>query len=59
MAFGNYIPNNATLKLHYSQKRLQFTKFLMDHAPDAVFWVAPDARFLYVNDRLAAWLVFP
>lgn len=51
MVFGNRILEQrdfqVTLQL---EKDLQLTKFLMDHVTDAVFWVNPDARFLYVND---------
>lgn len=39
--------NEVTLPL---QEELLFTKLLMDRATDAVFWVAKDAHFLYVND---------
>lgn len=51
MVFSNSILEQrdfqATLQL---EKDLQLTKFLTDHVADAVFWVNPDARFLYVND---------
>lgn len=51
MAFGNNILEQrnpqATLQ---PEEELQITKFLMDRAADAVFWVNSDARFLYVND---------
>jgi len=30
--------------------RLELTRFSIDHAPDAVFWIRPDARFAQVND---------
>jgi len=46
------------LSLHYSQKRLQFTKFLMDHAPDAVF-CGSRRGFCTSMIRLAAWLGIP
>ncbi|MHC5829515.1 MAG: PAS domain S-box protein, partial [Nostoc sp.] len=39
--------NEVTLPL---EEELLFTKLLMDRATDAVFWVAKDAHFLYVND---------
>jgi PAS domain S-box-containing protein len=39
-----------------AESALRFTQFCFDHAPDAVFWVGPDARFVYVND--AACRVF-
>ncbi|TND09103.1 MAG: multi-sensor hybrid histidine kinase [Bacteroidetes bacterium] len=33
-----------------SEERLQFTQFSVDKAADAVFWVKPDAQFVYVNE---------
>ncbi len=30
--------------------RLKMTQFSLDGAADAIFWIEPDARFLYVND---------
>lgn len=51
MVFGNRILEQrdfqVTLQL---EQDLQLTKFVTDHVADAVFWVNPDARFLYVND---------
>ena len=38
------------------ESALRFTQFCFDHAPDAVFWVNPEAKFVYVND--AACQVF-
>jgi len=29
---------------------LLLTQFTLDHAPDAVYWMEPDGRFLYVNE---------
>ena len=49
MAIGNYIPEQRNQATRQLEEELQFTKFLMDRAPDAVFWVEPDARFWYVN----------
>jgi len=57
MAFGNYIPEQRNSSYTTARRGCSLL-FLMDHAPDAVFWVAPDARFLYVNDPAAGW-VFP
>lgn len=51
MAFGNYIPEQRNSKgTLQPEEEVQVTKFVMDHAPDAVFWVNPDAQILYVND---------
>ena len=36
-----------------AQEALRLTQYTIDHSPDAVFWVRPDARFLYVNDSAA------
>lgn len=36
--------------LKNSERMLEFTQFAVDHAGDAVFWISPDARFVYVND---------
>lgn len=33
-----------------TERALQFTQFATDHAGEAMFWVTPDARFMYVND---------
>ncbi|MBD2774055.1 sensor histidine kinase [Iningainema tapete] len=50
MIFGYHILEQLKLKITLQPKEeLQFTKFLIDSAADAVFWVAKDARFLYVN----------
>ncbi|UCE83964.1 MAG: PAS domain S-box protein [Deltaproteobacteria bacterium] len=32
------------------EEALRLTQFSVDHAGDAVFWMGPDARFIYVND---------
>ncbi len=32
-----------------SEQELRFTQFSVDNASDAMFWVAPDGRLLYVN----------
>jgi PAS domain S-box-containing protein len=32
-----------------AEEALQLTQFSVDHAGDAVFWLGPDARFLYAN----------
>ena len=33
------------------EDKLQFTQFSMDHAGEAAFWMGPDARFIYVNEK--------
>ncbi|NQU08235.1 MAG: PAS domain S-box protein, partial [Candidatus Abyssubacteria bacterium] len=33
-----------------AEEALRLTQFTVDHSPDAVYWIAPDARFLYVNE---------
>jgi PAS domain S-box-containing protein len=38
------------------ESALRFTQFCFDHAPDAVCWVAPDARFIYVNEAMCRGL---
>ena len=59
MVFGNCTSDQGNLRFRLQpEEELQLTKFLMDRAPDAVFWVAKDARFLYVNNaacRLAGY----
>lgn len=33
-----------------TERALRLTQFSVDHASDAVFWMGPDARFVYVNE---------
>ncbi|MBT3380288.1 MAG: transporter substrate-binding domain-containing protein [Lentisphaerae bacterium] len=33
-----------------TEERLHLTQFAMDHATDAVYWMGPDACFVYVNE---------
>ena len=33
-----------------AQQQLLLTQFAVDHAPEAVFWMAADAHFIYVNE---------
>jgi len=33
-----------------TEEALKRTQFVMDRTRDAVYWIGPDARFLYVND---------
>ena len=32
-----------------ADNRMKLTQFAVEHAPDAVFWMGPDAKFIYVN----------
>jgi PAS domain S-box-containing protein len=32
------------------EEALRLTQFSVDSAPDAVYWMSPDARFIYAND---------
>ncbi|HLF92096.1 MAG TPA: ATP-binding protein [Planctomycetota bacterium] len=41
------------------ENELQLTQFAMDHAADAVFWVAPDGRFAYVNEAACSLSGYP
>ena len=38
------------------EKVLKFTQFSVDNAGDAAFWMGPDAKFIYVNDRACSSL---
>ena len=42
-----------------AEEALRLSQFSLDHAADAVFWVGPDARLLYVNDAACASLGYP
>ncbi|MBD1930399.1 MULTISPECIES: PAS domain S-box protein [Cyanophyceae] len=57
MVFGNSISDqrNPQVTLQ-TEEELQLTKFLMDRGTDAIFCVAPDAHFLYVNDAICRLL---
>jgi PAS domain S-box-containing protein len=51
MAFRNEVLDQRNPKLALQlEDELKFIKFLMERATDAVFCVAPDAQFLYLND---------
>ena len=51
MTFDKIILNQRNSQVMLQpEEELQLTKFLMDRAADAVFWVDSEARFLYVND---------
>jgi len=39
-----------------AEERLQLTQFTLDHAPDAIYWMEPDGRFVYVNDAACEML---
>jgi chemotaxis family two-component system sensor kinase Cph1 len=38
--------------------QLQLNQFAMDHAGEAVYWIAEDARFLYVNEAACRMLEY-
>lgn len=38
------------------ERELRLTKFTLDRAPDAVYWIAPNGRFAYVNDAACTML---
>ncbi|MFQ6019393.1 MAG: EAL domain-containing protein [Dehalococcoidia bacterium] len=42
-----------------AEEALQFTQFSVDRTADAVCWVAPDARFLYVNEAACQMFGYP
>lgn len=51
MIFSNPISEQSNPQFTLQpEAELHLTKLLIDRAADAVFWVAPDAVFLYVND---------
>ncbi|MEG4487970.1 PAS domain S-box protein [Microcoleus sp. D2_18a_B4] len=35
---------------HRVEEKLQLTQFAIDRSADAIFWIGPDGKFLYVND---------
>jgi PAS domain S-box-containing protein len=34
-----------------TQTQLRFTHFAVDHAGEAAYWMGPDAKFIYVNEK--------
>lgn len=53
MVSANSVLKQSNLRFILKPKEeLQFAKAFMDRAADAVFWVNPDAQFLYVNDAV-------
>ncbi|MEP6541042.1 PAS domain S-box protein [Microcoleus vaginatus GB1-A2] len=38
------------------EEKLQLTQFAIDRSADAVFWIGPDGKFLYVNDAACSSL---
>jgi len=40
----------AEIQRTRAEEALQLTQFSVDRSTDAVYWVGPDARFIYVND---------
>lgn len=57
MTFGSHILglSNSQFTLQ-PEEELQFAKFLVNHATDAVFCLGSDAQFLYVNDGVCRLL---
>jgi PAS domain S-box-containing protein len=51
---GAFIGYRASIRDISERKRtldtLKITQFCLDHAADAIFWIEPEARFVYVND---------
>ena len=47
-----------TGELRRSRDALRVVQFSVDHAPDPVYWIGPDARFLYVNEAACRALGF-
>ncbi|MGL5063271.1 MAG: PAS domain-containing sensor histidine kinase [Microcoleus sp.] len=41
------------------EERLELTKFAIDRSADAIFWIGPDGKFLYVNDAACCSLGYP
>jgi PAS domain S-box-containing protein len=57
MVFGNRILEQCNFKIKLLQEeKLQHTKPVIDCMADAVFWVKPDAHFLYANDAACSLL---
>jgi PAS domain S-box-containing protein len=51
MVFNNGVLEQRNLRfILQPEEELQFAKSFMERVADAVFWVDPDAQFLYVND---------
>ncbi|MEG4503379.1 PAS domain S-box protein [Microcoleus sp. F6_B4] len=38
------------------EEKLQLTQFAIDRSADAIFWIGPDGKFLYVNDAACSSL---
>lgn len=51
------IVRNITDRKHAEQK-LQMMQFSIDHAAEAIYWVAPDGKILYANDAACDHLGF-
>ena len=39
-----------------TEERLRLMQFSIDHAAEAIFWIAPDGRIIYVNEAVGALL---
>ncbi|MBD1814449.1 PAS domain S-box protein [Microcoleus vaginatus DQ-U2] len=40
------------------EEKLQLTQFAIDRSADAIFWIGPDGKFLYVNDAACTSLAY-
>ncbi|MEG4234106.1 PAS domain S-box protein [Microcoleus sp. Pol11C3] len=43
---------------HRVEEKLQLTQFAIDRSADAIFWIGPDGKFLYVNDAACTSLAY-
>ncbi|HAT49366.1 MAG: PAS domain S-box protein [Nitrospirae bacterium] len=41
------------------ERRLQLSQFSLDHAGEAMFWIKPDSRFVFVNHQASVSLGYP
>ncbi len=44
--------------LRKAEEALRLAQFSIDHAADATFWIAPDAKFIYVNNAACRTLEY-
>ncbi len=50
LEISNSLLEGEIVQRRRSEEALRFTQFSVDHASDAMFWVAPNSGLLYVND---------
>jgi PAS domain S-box-containing protein len=50
--FLNYVSNQVAMAIerNRAEDSLLFTQFAIDHSSEAVFWMGPDAKLVYVNE---------